>query len=723
MTNEKRADVVFVIDASNSMKPCFDKLRRSLKSFIQPFRDEGFDSLRLGLLAYNAFPDNGHWAYRHICVNGGGPENMTLLYGDDEAAKDALFSHSEGGFVDIEEFCRILDGVNCCANENSPLALDCAADFPFEPLCSTRRVIVMFTDAKFELGVLKGEPIGKNCSILERVMNKIERRHITLYLFALCSESTEMMGEYSCVSFTEVPVHSEEGGCMGTWECFDFETVMKGIGKKVSQTVLQMVVEGPIDKAVYGQDKWKLSAWGAIEAARNVIDITHVREGCKLDMSRPMTWLNAKLLWNTPVDLDIHAFVKLTNGEEHEVSFVNPDDGYMILDHDAGIGNALEIPTGNEENIRCRRLDGIERIIFATKRSNDGECFSDYQGRMEFSTDNQQPKITVDMIAHESKTWCTIAMLDNSDPSTPRLIPVNSATSEAPDLNGSGMTEICTGNALVVGQRAQATKVDGEIFCSAFAPSEIAKNSNLLVQIYLHTAEEIKKISSMAKETQCDSERRGQVPLTCPLQIGDNVDVVLNVYGDELIFSQKKSIVWHGSFTNCTFRYFISAALMVKNVCCEILLLMKGVPVGEMLFTIEIVNSPKSIPAEMTTRRFKKVFISYAHQDESRVRFMARGFEKLGVDYFFDRDYLKAGDVFPAVISEYISTADLFVLFWSENAAKSEYVGKELSQALELAFPKIKPPEKATLSICAYSIEPRAKLPESMRNDYNFEEL
>ena len=150
---------------------------------------------------------------------------------------------------------------------------------------------------------------------------------------------------------------------------------------------------------------------------------------------------------------------------------------------------------------------------------------------------------------------------------------------------------------------------------------------------------------------------------------------------------------------------------------------MKNVPIGEMLYTVEIVDEPKSLSAEVTTREFKKVFISYAHQDESRVRFMARGFEKLGVDYFFDRDYLKAGDVFPVIIQEYINTADLFILFWYENAAKSEYVGKELSKALELAFPKITPPEKAPLSICAYSIEPKAELPESMKNDYNFEEV
>ena len=288
---------------------------------------------------------------------------------------------------------------------------------------------------------------------------------------------------------------------------------------------------------------------------------------------------------------------------------------------------------------------------------------------------------------------------------------------------GSKKTKSCYERPFVIDRQNMTTGQGKKVFSSVFAPAEIVKNSHLLVQVYLHTAEEIEDISCSAKEAQRDASRRGQVPLVCPLQIGNQVDVVLNIYGQKLIDTQMKSIVWQGSFVNCTFQYFITSKTKLKDVCCEVLLFMKNVPIGEMLFTVEIVDVPKSLPAEVTTRRFKKVFISYAHQDESRVRFMARGFKKLGVDYFFDRDYLKAGDVFPVIIQEYINTADLFILFWSENAAKSEYVVKELSQALELAFPKIKPPEKAPLSICAYSIEPKAELPASMRNDYNFEEI
>ena len=94
-----------------------------------------------------------------------------------------------------------------------------------------------------------------------------------------------------------------------------------------------------------------------------------------------------------------------------------------------------------------------------------------------------------------------------------------------------------------------------------------------------------------------------------------------------------------------------------------------------------------------------------------------------GVDHFFDRSYLGIGDVFPQVIRDYINTADLFVLFWSANASKSEYVEIERRQALERAYPQVRPQQAAKLSIYPMSIEPRAELPNDMKGYYHFGEL
>ena len=104
------------------------------------------------------------------------------------------------------------------------------------------------------------------------------------------------------------------------------------------------------------------------------------------------------------------------------------------------------------------------------------------------------------------------------------------------------------------------------------------------------------------------------------------------------------------------------------------------------------------------------------------MKFFAKAFQAQGVDYFFDRHYLKAGDVYPLMIKEYINSADLFILCWSKNAAESDYVTFERRHALELAYPQVDM-EKATITIHPISIEPRAEYPEDMTEVYNFEEV
>lgn len=95
----------------------------------------------------------------------------------------------------------------------------------------------------------------------------------------------------------------------------------------------------------------------------------------------------------------------------------------------------------------------------------------------------------------------------------------------------------------------------------------------------------------------------------------------------------------------------------------------------------------------------------------------------MGVEHFFERAYLKAGDIYPKVIQDHINSADLFVLFWSENALNSEYVEKERTQALKRAFPQIRPRQAAPLSIYPMNIEPYADLPIDMKDYYHFGEL
>ena len=262
-----------------------------------------------------------------------------------------------------------------------------------------------------------------------------------------------------------------------------------------------------------------------------------------------------------------------------------------------------------------------------------------------------------------------------------------------------------------------------EVYSSVFAPSEVRRKSHMQVQVYLHLYEETEEVKALAQESDKIAERRDYIPLQCKLKKGDKVDVQLNIYGETLLMSDKKSVVWQGAFTKCGFDYFVPKDIDVDELSCVALLSVNGVPVGEMRFITQIVEVPRQLNPEILAHKYRKVFISYAHQDESKVKFLHEGLELGSIPHFFDRKYLKAGDVFPQVIKDYINSADLFILCWSENASRSEYVKKERLQALERAFPQVQPERAAKLRIYPMSIEPHAELPGDMKNYYHFGEI
>jgi len=262
-----------------------------------------------------------------------------------------------------------------------------------------------------------------------------------------------------------------------------------------------------------------------------------------------------------------------------------------------------------------------------------------------------------------------------------------------------------------------------KVYSSVFAPAEVKPKSRMLVQVYLHLFEETEKVKSLALESDRNAERRDYIPLQCKLKKGDKVDVLLNIYGETLLMSDRKIVVWQGTFNKCSFDYFVPKDIDVDELSCVAMLSVNGVPVGEMRFITKIVETPRKLNPEIIAHKYSKVFISYSHQDESKVKFLHEGLELGAVPHFFDRKYLKAGDVFPQVIQDYINSADLFILCWSENASKSEYVQKERLQALERAFPQVKPEQDAKLRIYPMSIEPRAELPSDMKENYHFGEL
>jgi hypothetical protein len=93
-------------------------------------------------------------------------------------------------------------------------------------------------------------------------------------------------------------------------------------------------------------------------------------------------------------------------------------------------------------------------------------------------------------------------------------------------------------------------------------------------------------------------------------------------------------------------------------------------------------------PAERSASRpFRNIFPSYSHRDAGIVEEFERYARTLGDRYLRDVHELRAGEVWNDRLQDLIQQADVFQLFWSQNAMRSPYVEREWRYALSLGRP------------------------------------
>lgn len=257
-----------------------------------------------------------------------------------------------------------------------------------------------------------------------------------------------------------------------------------------------------------------------------------------------------------------------------------------------------------------------------------------------------------------------------------------------------------------------------DINACLYAPKEILPYKSFIIRVYMYLPNEQKEVDSKIKDIDPSAERKEYKPLELPVKEGDKLTVQLQLSEGVQCMNPVKSTVWRNRYTDCSFTAKLTEE-NVANIDGVAYVSVNDVPAGEMLFTIDVVETqPREIYTKIDSRRFSKIFISYAHQDEMQVRGIAEGCRMLGRDYFFDRHTLQAGDIFKEKILSYIDDADLFVLCWSKNAAESEWVKIEREHALRLIRE-----EKSSLAIYPLSLQPEAPLPVDMSDKYNFGQL
>ena len=253
------ADVLFCIDASNSMAPCIEGVKANVSGFIDGLSGNpnyaGWD-LRMDYVAHSALErttgvvfKDVNWSLCHESTNfpfGCQPDVIDSLYLP-QVGQQKLFTSS------VEEFRTALDKVQPKGNEASLVALDCCLDFPWRGAAKCHRVVIFLTDQPLEDGAL----LEAQTEMLDALIEKIQALKVMLFIIAPESDAYDMLAE---ADKSEYQVVGEGNGLAG----INFHEVLEGIGKSVSVSIptLQGMPQAPVEKGLFKQATWTISTGG-----------------------------------------------------------------------------------------------------------------------------------------------------------------------------------------------------------------------------------------------------------------------------------------------------------------------------------------------------------------------------------------------------------------------------------------------------------------------------
>ena len=237
MAGRKCADIVFLLDASGSMSPCIEAVKKNIGKLLEFFKSDAQNAwdVRLDFLAHSSWEH----LYQLQSLSLSGCELAEAIYKAHAAAGNSFFTK------DVAEFQSALAQVKTQGDETTLVALDIALDFPWRPAETCHRAVICLSDEAIETG----EEVPFQKAQIDNLVKKIHSKRIKLYIVAPQSDAFDTLSMADRCEYE--PVDEKSDGLSKT----DFAKLMEAIGKSVS--VSQNTSSGAnAPQPLYGQEKW-----------------------------------------------------------------------------------------------------------------------------------------------------------------------------------------------------------------------------------------------------------------------------------------------------------------------------------------------------------------------------------------------------------------------------------------------------------------------------------
>jgi hypothetical protein len=220
--------------------------------------------------------------------------------------------------------------------------------------------------------------------------------------------------------------------------------------------------------------------------------------------------------------------------------------------------------------------------------------------------------------------------------------------------------------------------------CSVFGPPSAPPGKTILIQVFLHRANQAERASFLATTMDASAKLKATKSLDLPIKRAARVEIAFAANG-LVVDEPVQSVVWQGEPTFCQFQATIPKGTNGDSFLPIVRVSVDGKLVGRIVFRLSSddgASRPASEPLGEHAKLYKYAFVSYASKDREEVLKRVQMLEVLKTKFFQDILSLEPGDRWEKKLYENIDRCDLFLLFWSQAAKDSQWVLKEAEYAL-----------------------------------------
>lgn len=226
--------------------------------------------------------------------------------------------------------------------------------------------------------------------------------------------------------------------------------------------------------------------------------------------------------------------------------------------------------------------------------------------------------------------------------------------------------------------------------CSVFTSAETAAGETILIQLFIHRPEQGDPSGGPARAFDSGSLRSGFRRLEIDVERGAVLSFYLDLPG-LVVDEVSRDLIWAGSPGAVEFHVSVPAEAARGTVPGTVHADLDGIPIGVIRFKLDVLGAEEAGKQHRAQPRgdfafpFRKAYIAYASSDRMEVLRRVRILTPLRIEFFQEALNLEPAARWEKQLYRYIDDCDLFLLFWSSAAKRSEWILREVRYALERA--------------------------------------